>query len=150
MGFKSKVYEWIKRYTLAEIISTGLSLFVAWLVMEITTDRILAAFSGSLAASVLFYGVVAISDVRKSIKRQNSTNEKYKLKALLKDLRNLIIEFGPAEIIDVIAVRPFFMYLIPKLMGDFILGTLVGKIIADLFFFVLAIVMYELRKKHLN
>jgi hypothetical protein len=42
------------------------------------------------------------------------------------------------------------MYLIPKLMGDFILGTLVGKIIADLFFFVLAIVMYELRKKHLN
>jgi len=42
------------------------------------------------------------------------------------------------------------MYLIPKLTGEFILSTLVGKIIADIFFFVLAIVMYELRKKHLD
>ena len=70
--------------------------------------------------------------------------------AYFKDLRNLIIEFGPSEILDVLAVRPFFMYLMPKVMGEFVLGTFVGKMIADVVFFIPAVVMYEVRKKHLN
>ena len=72
------------------------------------------------------------------------------MKSFLKDFRNLIIEFGPAELMDVLAVRPFFMYLIPTLMSNFILGSFIGKTIADITFFIPAIVMYELRKKHLK
>ncbi len=150
MGFKTKVLEWLKRYLVAEIISTTLSLATAWGIMENTSDRVMAAFVGSAVASLSFYGVIAIADVRKSLAIHRSNNERYKIKSFLIDFRNLIIEFGPAEILDVIAVRPFFMYLIPKLTGEFILSTLGGKIIADVFFFALAIIMYELRKKHLD
>lgn len=147
---KKKILEWIKRYLLADVLSTALSLGTAWLIMEQSGDRVLAAFVGSAIASVVFYFTVAFSDVRKSIKQHKIDNEKYKTKSFLIDFRNLIIEFGPAELLDVLAVRPFFMYLIPKLTGDFLLGTFIGKMIADVIFFIPAIIMFELRKKHLE
>jgi hypothetical protein len=147
---KKKIIEWVKRYLLADILSTIFSLATAWALMEATGDRVLAAFIGSAVASVSFYGIIAISDVRKSIKKHKNEGEKYRIKSFLMDFRNLIIEFGPAEILDVLAVRPFFMYLIPKVTGEFLLGTFIGKMIADVIFFIPAILMYELRKKHLD
>ena len=147
---KNKIRDWLKRYLLADIICTILSMFTAWAIMESSGDRVLAAFIGSAVASVGFYGIIAFSDVRKSMKIHSSENRKYKIKSFLVDFRNLIIEFGPAEILDVLAVRPFFMYLIPKVTGEFLLGTFIGKMIADVIFFVPAILMYELRKKHLD
>ena len=147
---KNKIRDWLKRYLLADIICTIFSMFTAWAIMESSGDRVLAAFIGSAVASVGFYGIIAFSDVRKSMKIHSSENRKYKIKSFLVDFRNLIIEFGPAEILDVLAVRPFFMYLIPKVTGEFLLGTFIGKMIADVIFFVPAILMYELRKKHLD
>lgn len=147
---KKKITEWVKRYLLADVLSTILSLGTAWAIMESTGDRVLAAFVGSAVASISFYGIIAFSDVRKSMKQHRIDNEKYRIKSFLLDFRNLIIEFGPAEILDVLAVRPFFMYLIPKLTGDFLLGTFIGKMIADVIFFIPAIIMYELRKRHLE
>jgi len=147
---KRKIREWLKRYLLSDIISTILSLGTAWLIMERSGDRVLAAFIGSGVASLSFYLLIAISDIRKSLKNHKKLNKLYKTKSFLIDFRNLIIEFGPAEILDVIAVRPFFMYLIPTLVGNFIVGTFIGKTIADAIFFAIAIIMYELRKKHLE
>ncbi|MCD4790411.1 MAG: hypothetical protein K8R37_10450 [Bacteroidales bacterium] len=146
---KKKIKEWIKRYLLADILSTALSLFTAWLIMELTEDRVMAAFVGSAIASISFYGIVAYNDIRKSIKEHKNSKTKYEFKSFFADFRNLIVEFGPAEILDVLAVRPFFMYLIPKLTGEFLLGTFIGKMIADVIFFIPAIIMYEVRKKHL-
>ncbi len=147
---KNKLKEWVKRYLLAEILCTIFSLFTAWLIMKTTENRVFAAFAASAVASVLFYGVIAASDVRKSIKHHRKNNKQYKIKSFLIDFRNLIIEFGPAELLDVLAVRPFFMYLIPTLVNNFILGSFIGKTIADVVFFIPAILMYELRNKHLK
>lgn len=147
---KKKIIEWVKRYLFADILSTILSLVTAWSIFETSGDRVLAAFVGSAVASITFYFTIAFSDVRKSIKQHRIDNEKYRIKSFLIDFRNLIIEFGPAELLDVLAVRPFFMYLIPKLTGDFLFGTFIGKMIADVIFFIPAIVMFELRKKHLD
>jgi hypothetical protein len=147
---KTKIIEWVKRYLFADVLSTILSLVTAWGIFENSGDRVLAAFVGSAVASLVFYFTIAFSDVKKSIKLHRIDNERYKIKSFLLDFRNLIIEFGPAELLDVLAVRPFFMYLIPKLTGDFLLGTFIGKMIADVIFFIPAIVMYELRKKHLD
>ena len=147
---KHKIKEWVKRYLLADILSTILSMATAWGIMQQSGDRVLAAFVGSVVASIVFYFTIAFSDVKKSLKKHKFNNKKYKIKSFLVDFRNLIIEFGPAELLDVLAVRPFFMYLIPTLMNDFLLGTFIGKIIADIVFFIPTIVMYELRKKHLD
>lgn len=147
---KKKIKEWVKRYLVADIISTIFSIFIAWFIKETTDDRVLAAFVASAVASILFYGVIAFTDVRKSIKHHRLRQKKYTTKSFLKDFRNLIIEFGPAELLDVLAVRPFFMYLIPTMMTNFVVGSFIGKTLADIVFFVPAILMYELRKKHLK
>ncbi len=118
--------------------------------MVSTDDRLLSAYAGSVMASVAFYLYIAFQDVRKSVKEHKEAEERYKATSFLKVLRNLIVEFGPAELIDLLVVRPFFMYLIPKLMSDFIIGTFIGKLIADVLFYLPAIIMYEIRKKHLN
>ncbi len=131
-------------------MSTGLSMASAWVIHRTTGDNVLAAFFGSAVASISFYGIIAYRDVRKSLKHHRKQALRYNFAFYFKDLRNLIIEFGPSEILDVLAVRPFFMYFMPKLMGEFMLGTFVGKTIADLVFFIPAIIMYEVRKKHLN
>ena len=147
---KNKIREWIRRYLPAEILSTVLSLGTAWFIHRTTGDNVLAAFVGSAMASISFYGIIAYGDVRQSLKHHRKHDLRYGFATYFKDLRNLIIEFGPSEILDVLAVRPFFMYLMPKLMGEFLLGTFVGKMIADVVFFIPAVVMYEVRKKHLN
>ncbi len=147
---KIKIKEWVRRYLVGEILSTVLSLATAWFINRTTEDNVLAAFVGSAMASISFYGIIAYSDVRKSLKHHRKHAMRYGFVAYFKDLRNLIIEFGPSEILDVLAVRPFFMYLMPKVMGEFVLGTFVGKMIADVVFFIPAVVMYEVRKKHLS
>ncbi|MDP2722767.1 MAG: hypothetical protein Q8O72_08420 [Bacteroidales bacterium] len=148
--FKIKLKEWLKRYLLADTLSTIFSLFVAWAVKVTADDRVLAAFLASAVASIVFYGVITIRDVRISIRQHRIKNKKYKMKSFIKDFRNLLVEFGPAELLDVFAVRPFFMYLIPTLMTNFLIGSFIGKTIADIIFFVPAILMYEVRKKHLK
>lgn len=147
---KKKIKEWFNRYFIAEIVSTFLSLGTAWFVKITFNENVIAAFAGSAAASLGFYGTIAFSDIRKSLKHHRKHKLKYGFISYCKDFRNLIIEFGPSEILDVIAVRPFFMYLIPRLTGNFLLGTFIGKMIADVIFYIPAIVMYEIRKKHLN
>lgn len=147
---KEKIREWLRRYFWADVLSTALSLFTAWFIHRTTDDNVLAAFVGSAMASLSFYGIMAWSDVRKSLKHHRKHDISYGFVAYFKDLRNLIIEFGPSEILDVLAVRPFFMYLIPRLTGEFVLGTFMGKMMADVVFFIPAIIMYEVRKKHLD
>ena len=146
----NKIKEWMRRYLLAEILSTLLSLVTAWGINRTTGDNVLAAFAGSAMASVSFYGIIAYNDVRKSLKHHRKHDLSYGFVAYFKDFRNLIMEFGPSEILDVVAVRPLFMYLMPKVIGEFVLGIFIGKMIADVVFFIPAIVMYEVRKKHLN
>tara|TARA_Y100000034_G_scaffold128423_1_gene182962 strand:+ start:509 stop:637 length:129 start_codon:yes stop_codon:yes gene_type:complete len=42
------------------------------------------------------------------------------------------------------------MYLFPVIIGNFAIGLFVGKIVADIVFYIPTIVMYELKKKHLK
>lgn len=140
----------MNRYLFAEIISTILSLAAAYFVKYVSDNDIAAAYAGSVVASVSFYGLILFKDVRISRKKYRSESKKYSYKTFLKDFRNLLVEFGPSEILDVALVRPFFMYIIPIIISNFMLGTFIGKIFADIVFYIPAIFMYEMRKKHLN
>jgi len=147
---KKKLKEWIGRYLPAEIISTILSVSSAWFVKSYFNEAVLAAFVGSLMASVGFYGTMAFRDISKALEHHRKHQMKYGIISFLKDFRNLLVEFGPAEIIDVVIVRPFLMYSAPQFTDSFLLGTFIGKMSADVVFYVFAVIMYEVRKKHLS
>ena len=93
--------------------------------------------------------MISLRDILHSRKLHRENQKKYGIKAFLKNLRNWILEFGPAEVIDSFMIRPFFMWLFPILLNNFPLGIIIGKTAADIIFYIPAIIVYELRKKHL-
>ena len=143
---REKVKEWIDRYLLAEVLSTILSLATVYFTLALSDDRILAAYMGSIIASVSFYGIILFREVRFSFAKSRDIEAKYTWFSFLKDSRNIAVEFGISEVLDVLVVRPFFIYWGLKTMKNDMIGTLLGKILADIVFFLPAIVMYELRK----
>ena len=64
-------------------------------------------------------------------------------------IRNLLLEFGYPAILDLFFIRPFCMYWMPILTANYLIGIILGKIAADIIFYGLAIVNYELLKKKL-
>jgi hypothetical protein len=58
-------------------------------------------------------------------------------------LRSVAVEFGPAELIDSVAVRPVAYYVGPLILDNTIAGWIFGKLVSDVAFYVLAIFSYE-------
>jgi hypothetical protein len=61
---------------------------------------------------------------------------------------NLVLEFGVAEAIDTGLVRPGLIFLASRLVADLSLGVFIGKLAADVTFYVPAIAAYELRRRY--
>jgi hypothetical protein len=145
-----KVKEWLKRYVPANIFCTVCTLIVAYITFSATHNRVLTAFLSSIIGTICFYLFLLVRDVISTVKKNKSESKRYSFISFLKNIRNLAIEFGFSEILDVLVVMPLFMYIFPLIIGDVIIGTLVAKIVADIVFYVPTIIAYELRKKHLK
>ena len=147
---RKKIREWVKRYAPAEIFATIGAVIGASAVFLLTQNRIASAYAGAIGDSICFYVVIFIRDTIASVTQHRSNNKKYNALILAKDARNILIEFGPAEILDTLVIRPFLMYFFSLYAGNFAFGILLGKISADIVFYFPAIISYELRKKYLK
>ena len=127
------VREWLWRYAPAEVAATAGALAAATATNAFGVAAA-TAYASAIGETLAFYVVILFRDFRRSLGPHRQT------------LTSLIVEFGPAEIADTFAVRPLAMYLGPLLIGHLAAGVLAGKIAADVVFYVLAIVGYELRK----
>lgn len=56
----------------------------------------------------------------------------------------LVVEFGPSELLDTLFIRPAAMYGATVLAGSVALGVTIGKIVADVVFYLVAVAVYEL------
>jgi len=127
------VREWLWRYAPAEAAATAGALAAATATNGFG-GAAATAYASAIGETLAFYVVILFRDLRRSLGPRRQT------------LTSLIVEFGPAEIADTIAVRPLAMYLGPLLIGHLAAGVLAGKIAADVVFYGLAIVGYELGK----
>jgi ornithine decarboxylase len=94
---------------------------------------------GTVAENVGFYGVIAGREWR----RQRFHGRADALRSAFGTLRATILEFGPAELLDWL-VRPLSMYVGPFVTGHIASGALLGKLMADVVFYAVAIVGYEI------
>ena len=69
---------------------------------------------------------------------------------VLRTLRNLGLEFGLAEAVDTLALRPGLVFAFMQLIPDLGVAVLLGKLAADVVFYVPAITAYELRRRHVG
>lgn len=147
---KRKAKEWIKRYLPSEIVGTITALASASIAHYYNNNGIFVAYLGSLGEALGFYSTVLIQNILTRQKRNKELYQKFHYSDLVKIISSLLLEFGPAGLLDGLLLRPFFMYLFPVLLNNFSWGILVGKLVGDVSFFFLVILSYELKKRYVK
>ncbi len=140
---KARVSNWIKRYLPAEIVGS-ITLFVVGLGIDaLFHNPVFTAFGGAYGEFIGYYGTILFNDLRK----QKVKHTKITARIFIKTIKHLFFEFGVAEFLDSFLVRPFALYIFPLLLHNVGLGLIVGKIAADIIFYIPTIIAYELRMK---
>lgn len=146
---RRKLTEWIKRYAPAEIIGTITAMGSFWIAHNATDSLAIAAIAGTIGENIGYYGTATCREV---LRYWRVHHYHARLKRLwltgAHSLRDMVMEFGLAEILDSFVVRPGLFYLFPMwFSGNMALALLAAKLIADLVFYAFAITAYEFRKR---
>ena len=141
-----KVKEWLKRYLPAEIIGTVTAVAAASLTHFFSSNLIIIAYAGSLGEAIGFYSTVFTQHIIGVNKKNRAKQKVFSISDLTKITGNIVLEFGPAGLLDGLFLRPFFMYLFPIVLKNFTLGIFVGKLVGDVTFYLLVILSYEIKK----
>jgi hypothetical protein len=147
---KQKIREWLRRYLPAEVLSVVATLAGAALVMRSTGSGLHAALAGTWAGNVAYFGYLLAQDVRLAYRLRQARGLAYTPRTFWQNVRALAVEFGLAEVADSFLIRPALMYYLPRWLGHFGAGILLAKLLADVSFYIPAIVSYELSKKRLR
>ncbi|MBA4276268.1 hypothetical protein [Flavobacterium sp.] len=145
MPNKSNFKEWFDRYKYAELSATSAALASSQ--FSRIFDGLTTAYLITFTEYFAFYGVILFMAYKKMMEANKALGSTTSLKELLHLLRNLFLEFGYPTVLDFFFIRPFCMYWMPILTGNYFMGIIFGKITADSIFYGLAIVNYELIKR---
>lgn len=142
---KSNFKEWFNRYKYAELASTSAALTTS--LFSKIYSGLTTAYLITFAEYLAFYSVILFSSYKKLAKQNKLLGKKTTGSEILKLLKNLILEFGYPAFLDFLIIRPFCMYWMPILCGNYFFGIIFGKISADLCFYCFTIINYELIKR---
>jgi hypothetical protein len=138
-----KLREWVARYLPAELAGAVAALCAAGAQHAVSGSVASAAIAGTLGEGLGYYGIMVAREARHQHRRRPG-------RAWLttgRTVRGVLVEFGPAEVVDSLASRPLLMYALTRLTGSVTGGVLLGKLAADVVFYGLVITAYELRAR---
>ena len=140
----TKLREWIRRYLPCEIAGTVGELGGAAVAYLATGSLAAAAITATIGASAGYDAAAYITALRWTYRGQDQRRWSSRaLAANLLALRSVAVEFGPAEFIDSLAIRPVAFYTGPLIFDNTIAGWIFGKLVSDLAFYLFAILSYE-------
>jgi hypothetical protein len=142
---KSNFKEWFDRYKYAEIAATSAALASSQ--FSRIFDGLTTAYLITFAEYFAFYGVILFMAYKKLVETNRALDKRTPSKEMLLLIQNLVLEFGYPAVLDFFFIRPFCMYWMPIVTGNYFMGIILGKITADSIFYGLAIVNYELIKR---
>ena len=149
---RERAREWLRRYLPAELVSVVGAVVAAGVVGGLSGHNEAAiAIAGAWGETVAYYATMLVRDFRHAradIRRASGNPSRWSV--LGTTLRGLVLEFGVAEALDSLVVRPAMMYAAGQFLGDPQAGVVVGKFAADVVFYVPTIVAYELRRKYVH
>jgi hypothetical protein len=131
----SRWYLWLRRYGAAEIAGTLGSYLGFYAVALAGGGPVLSAYGAAVGENIGFYGIVGGRDLAAlPAPRTNAS--------MLRLARNLLTEFGTAELVDFLIVRPGVTWLAVAAFGP-VIGVVVGKLAADAIFYTIAVTAFE-------
>ena len=146
---RRKFREWFIRYAPAEIAGTITALAGYWVAYWTTRHLAVAAIAAVLCENLGYYSIAVGREVVRywRLHVHHATPRRLWL-TTTHGLRDALIEFGPAEVLDSLAVRPDLFYVLPLVFtGHHAIAVIGAKFGADAVFYVLAITSYELNKR---
>jgi len=143
---RNRWLEWIRRFGAAELAGTAAALGGYWAGQALTGSLIASAFAAALSESVVFYTVLLLRDIVRDAYAAGARRVRYGPREIAGTWRNLFIEFGPIELLDVAMVRPLCMGLGGRYLGPR-LGVIAGKIVADVAFYAAPMLTTEARHR---
>ena len=124
---------WLVRYLPAEIVGTA-AMVLGGLVVTIWTDNAAVIALAALVGEIIgFYTVLAITIYAEQAQVAQTMRAAIGRTGLL-----LVAEFGVAELLDTLLIRPAALMLGVWLLPDPLWGLLAGKIVADIVFYAIA------------
>ncbi|KAA9338183.1 hypothetical protein F0P96_04875 [Hymenobacter busanensis] len=147
---KPKLLEWLRRYLPAELLSLLATLAGAYFGLALSGSRVTAALAATWAGNVAYFGTIIGADVWRTRRELRARGRPYRWATFGQNVRALLVEFGVAEVADSFVIRPALLYYLPLWLGSLAGGVLLAKLLADVTFYVPAIVSYELSKKRLR
>jgi hypothetical protein len=137
---------WLRRYGFAEVAGLVTALVGSSVVFALTRSDVAAAYGAVLGENVGFYGVIVVREFHRAAQGAHERGERYGVMNALRTGGSLMFEFGPAELLDSLVIRPaaigFGMHYIGRTWG-----VIVGKLAADIVFYVPVIVAYETQRR---
>lgn len=129
----TRLWFWVRRYLPAEIAGTLAVVAAGLVVHDWSGSPLVTAGAATIAESFGFYAVIAVG-----IHREQRAVARTRRAAASRSLLLIVAEFGPAELLDSLLVRPGLIALAVWLLPGTLWALLVGKIFADLVFYVIA------------
>jgi hypothetical protein len=145
MSWRAKGAEWLERYGVAEVAGLCTAFIGAFAARVLTGSEIVAAYGAALGENVGYYGVIIGRELSHDRRDARAASRRYGLAGAARTARNLVFEFGLAEVLDSGLLRPLAMGLGVRFFGR-AAGIVVGKLAADLIFYVPVICAYEVRR----
>lgn len=143
-GGAGRLGQWLRRYGPSEVLGTVASVGAAVGVQQVTGSLAAAAYAGAIAEALVFYGVMFLRESVREAHQAGIRGRPFGSADLLPVGRSLLLEFGAAETLDLLVVRPLCMAAGLEMIGGN-LGGLAGKLAADLVFYGPVLAIYEWR-----
>ena len=143
---RERIGVWIRRYGLAEVTGIATAVAGSFLVHAFTRSEIAAAYGGALGENVGFYGFIVVRELLADRRRAHTGGESYGWAGVLRTTMHLMFEFGPAELLDTLLIRPAAMGIGTVHLGRE-WGVVAGKIVADILFYIPVILTYEQQRR---
>jgi len=127
---------WLRRYLPAELVSTPCALIGGVTATQWTGSAAAGAIAATWGENLGFYCAMLVRELAR----------RGGVRALPCAMRDLFLEFGPAEAVDLLLVRPASLYAGLSVAPHPALGIVMGKVVADVSFYSFAIVSHELQR----
>jgi len=141
-----RLRRWLYRYGPAELSGLVTALLGSYGVHALTGNEVAAAFGGAIGETIGFYTVIIGREIRSDAALARATGIPYGPRGWFRTAANLMIEFGAAELLDTGLIRPLAMGIGTRLLGR-AWGIPLGKLAADITFYVPVILIYEWRRR---